>query len=189
MDQLGTVLILAQDAAEWADTVDLLSNQSGYRVLAVRSAGDANSALADAHVDLVIAEDGGSGDGLAFLSELRISHPEMIRSLAPRTARSRRSPRPASFAKTSISACAASSRRCPPCARGPTIFQRSRSSSPPSTATRSDEGCSASPPARLTSSRPTSSPANARELENEIRRMVALAKDGGSFDDRSSCRR
>ena len=44
MDQLGTVLILAQDAAEWADTVDLLSNQSGYRVLAVRSAGDANNA-------------------------------------------------------------------------------------------------------------------------------------------------
>jgi len=82
MDQLGTVLILAQDAAEWADTVGLLSNQSGYRVLAVRSAGDANSALADAHVDLVIAEDGGSGDGLAFLSELRISHPEIIRLLA-----------------------------------------------------------------------------------------------------------
>jgi two-component system response regulator HupR/HoxA len=82
MDQLGTVLILAHDAAEWADTVDLLSNQSGYRVLAVRSAGDANSALADAHVDLVIAEDGGSGDGLAFLSELRISHPEIIRLLA-----------------------------------------------------------------------------------------------------------
>jgi two-component system response regulator HupR/HoxA len=82
MDELGTVLTVAKDAAEWADALDLLSNQSGYRVLAVRSAADARAALADAHVDLVIAEDGGSGDGLGFLSGLRISHPDVIRVLA-----------------------------------------------------------------------------------------------------------
>jgi two-component system response regulator HupR/HoxA len=82
MDQLGTVLILAQDAGEWADTVDLLSNQSGYRVLTARAVADAKPALSDAHVDLVIAEEGGGGDGLGFLSELRISHPEIIRLLA-----------------------------------------------------------------------------------------------------------
>jgi two-component system response regulator HupR/HoxA len=82
MDQLGTVLILAQDAAEWAETVDLLSNQSGYRVLTARSAADAKAALSDAHVDLVMAEEGGEGDGIGFLSELRISHPEIIRLLA-----------------------------------------------------------------------------------------------------------
>ena len=82
MDQPGTVLTVAQDAAEWADTLDLLSNQCGYRVLAARSPADARAALADAHVDLVIAEDGGSGDGLVFLSGLRLSHPDIIRVLA-----------------------------------------------------------------------------------------------------------
>lgn len=81
MDELGTVLTVSRDPAEWADTLDLLSAQYGYRVLAVRSAADARTALADAHVDLVIAEDDGGGDGLDILSALRISHPDVIRLL------------------------------------------------------------------------------------------------------------
>ena len=38
-------------------------------------------ALADVHVDLALAEDDGGGEGLAFLSALRISHPDIIRIL------------------------------------------------------------------------------------------------------------
>lgn len=81
MEELGTVLILSREAPEWADTIDLLSAQYGYRVLAARSIGDAGSALADAHVDLVMAEGDGSGEGLDFLSTLRVSHPDIIRIL------------------------------------------------------------------------------------------------------------
>ncbi len=82
MDDLGTVLTVATDDAEWAETLELLANQAGYRVLAVRSAIDAHAALANAHVDLVIAEDDAQGDGLGLLSGLRISHPDIIRVLA-----------------------------------------------------------------------------------------------------------
>ena len=64
----------------WADTLDLLSSQY-YRVLIARSAEEARAALADAHVDLVIAEGGGGGEGLDLLSDLRISHPDIIRLL------------------------------------------------------------------------------------------------------------
>jgi two-component system response regulator HupR/HoxA len=81
MDELGTVLAVSRDASEWADTLDLLSAQYGYRVLNVRTPSDANSALADVHVDLALAEDDGSGGGLDFLSGLRISHPDIIRIL------------------------------------------------------------------------------------------------------------
>jgi two-component system response regulator HupR/HoxA len=81
MDELGTVLAVSRDASEWADTLDHLSEQYGYRVLDVRTAADAQTALADVHVDLALAEDDGSGEGLGFLSALRISHPDIIRIL------------------------------------------------------------------------------------------------------------
>jgi two-component system response regulator HupR/HoxA len=80
MEQLGTVLAVSETSAVWADALDLLSSQY-YRVLAVRSAAEARSALADAHVDLVIADGDGSGEGLDLLSDLRISHPDIIRLL------------------------------------------------------------------------------------------------------------
>jgi two-component system, NtrC family, response regulator HupR/HoxA len=81
MDEVGTVLAVSSDPAEWGDTLDLLSAQYGYRVLATRSAADARAALADAHVDLVIAENDGDTDGLDLLAALRISHPDIIRLL------------------------------------------------------------------------------------------------------------
>ena len=37
MDELGTVLAVSRNASEWADTLDLLSAQYGYRVLDVRT--------------------------------------------------------------------------------------------------------------------------------------------------------
>jgi two-component system response regulator HupR/HoxA len=81
MDEVGTVLAVSSDPAEWGDTLNLLSAQYGYRVLATRSAADAHAALADAHVDLVIAEDDGGTEGLDLLTALRISHPDIIRLL------------------------------------------------------------------------------------------------------------
>jgi two-component system response regulator HupR/HoxA len=81
MDEVGTVLAVSSDPAEWGDTLNLLSAQYGYRVLTTRSAADAHAALGDAHVDLVIAEDDGGTEGLDLLTALRISHPDIIRLL------------------------------------------------------------------------------------------------------------
>jgi len=82
MDRIGTVLTLSPDAAEWRAAIDLLAGQYGYRVLSAKSNADAAVMLADVHVDLAVAEDGHDGaDGLAFLSGLRISHPDIIRVL------------------------------------------------------------------------------------------------------------
>ena len=82
METLGTVLIVARGGPQWTATADVLSDEYDYRVLTARSAEDAASALSDAHVDIVLAEHGASGDGLEFLANLRISHPDVIRVLA-----------------------------------------------------------------------------------------------------------
>lgn len=79
MQQLGTVLAVSGTPAEWDDTLNLLSSQYSYRALAARSAVEAQAALADAHVDLVIADVG--EEGVNLLSTLRISHPDVIRIL------------------------------------------------------------------------------------------------------------
>ena len=80
MEQLGTVLAVSGTPAVWAGTLDLLSRQY-YRVLAVRSVAEAEAALTDAHVDLAIVDDDGSGEGFDFLTALRISHPDVVRIL------------------------------------------------------------------------------------------------------------
>jgi two-component system response regulator HupR/HoxA len=80
MEELGTVLAVSRAAQEWTDALDLLSAHYSYRVLTARTAAEARAALADAHVDLVLAEDEG-GEGLSLLSALRISHPDIIRIL------------------------------------------------------------------------------------------------------------
>jgi two-component system response regulator HupR/HoxA len=82
MDQLGTVLIVSRRGADWCATRDMLAEEYGYRVLTATSSGEAAAALSDAHVDLVIAEDGDDGDGLAFVAGLRVPHPHVIRVLA-----------------------------------------------------------------------------------------------------------
>ena len=82
METLGTVLIVARGGPQWTATADILSDEYDYRVLTARSAEDAASALSDAHVDIVLAENGPSGEGLEFLTNLRVSHPEVIRVLA-----------------------------------------------------------------------------------------------------------
>ncbi|ODR99391.1 Fis family transcriptional regulator [Methyloceanibacter methanicus] len=80
MEQLGTVLMVSKAPAAWPDALDLLSSQY-YRVLTARSADEAKATLSDAHVDLVMVDDGGDGEGLSLLSDLRISHPDVVRIL------------------------------------------------------------------------------------------------------------
>jgi two-component system, NtrC family, response regulator HupR/HoxA len=82
MDSPGTILIVSQDGIEWSATADVLAEEYGYRVLVVRSLAEAASALADVHVDLVLAEDGPAIGGYDLLAGLRASHPEIIRVLA-----------------------------------------------------------------------------------------------------------
>jgi two-component system response regulator HupR/HoxA len=79
MDQAGTVLAVTSNAGAWSAPLGVLSDQHDYRVLLARSPVEAFAALSNAHVDLVIAEDGREGVGL--LSGLRISHPDIIRIL------------------------------------------------------------------------------------------------------------
>lgn len=82
MDELGTVLLAVCDEAEWSRTNDLLAEEFGYRVVVVRSHAERTAALRDIHIDLAIAEDASGFEGRGFLSELRVSSPDIIRVLA-----------------------------------------------------------------------------------------------------------
>ena len=83
MDKAGTILLVSPPNQDWAPVKPLLTEQYGYRVLQAHSAMEARATLTDAHVDVVIAEEGdGGAEGVALLSGLRISHPELIRVLA-----------------------------------------------------------------------------------------------------------
>ena len=79
MEQAGTVLAVTSNVGAWSAPLGVLSDQHDYRVLLARSPVEAVEALSNAHVDLIIAEDG--REGLNFLSGLRISHPDIIRIL------------------------------------------------------------------------------------------------------------
>jgi two-component system, NtrC family, response regulator HupR/HoxA len=79
MHQAGTVLAFTSNAGAWSGPLGVLSDQYDYRVLLARSPVEALGALSNAHIDLVIAEDGRAGVGL--LSGLRKSHPDIIRIL------------------------------------------------------------------------------------------------------------
>lgn len=82
MKPSGTVLILSHTPADWAEVRGLLSDRGGYRVLVAADAAGAAVSLADAHVDLVIAENGiENGEAVAFLARLRKSHPDVVRLL------------------------------------------------------------------------------------------------------------
>jgi two-component system response regulator HupR/HoxA len=82
MDSSGTVLIVTEAPADWSDTIDLLGDEYGYRVLVARSAAQAAMTIDHVHVDLVIAHDKDSVDGCRLLADLRVTHPDTIRVLA-----------------------------------------------------------------------------------------------------------
>lgn len=82
MNSLGTVLIVSQVGTQWSAILDMLADELGYRALKVNSHAEAHEALGAAHIDLIIAEDGGHGAALGFLAGLRTSHPDIVRVLA-----------------------------------------------------------------------------------------------------------
>jgi two-component system, NtrC family, response regulator HupR/HoxA len=83
MDGFGTVLIVAADLREWDPIAEQLRTTHNYRVYVVRNAAEMQALLPDLHVDFVLANEGeGGSDGLALLTRLRTSHPEIIRVLA-----------------------------------------------------------------------------------------------------------
>lgn len=82
MEPAGTLLILTHTPAGWAEARGLLSDRHGYRVLLATNAAEAASSLSDAHVDLVITENGvDNHEGVALLARLRKSHPDIVRLL------------------------------------------------------------------------------------------------------------
>jgi two-component system response regulator HupR/HoxA len=82
MDRAGTVLLVTPNADGWPAVTALLAKQYGYRVPHSSSPAEARMMLTDAHVDLVIADEGEEMDGVSLLSGLRISNPDIIRVLA-----------------------------------------------------------------------------------------------------------
>lgn len=82
MDRDNTILIVARCDATWDAFIDLMTDRHGYRVLTATNEAEALALARDVHVDLAIAEEGNRDfDGCAFLSGLRISHPDVIRVL------------------------------------------------------------------------------------------------------------
>lgn len=82
MDGNGTVLIVAQHDHEWAAVIEQLTDQFGYRVLIVHTGTEVTATLLGVHADLVVVEAGGNiADGVALLTELRVTHPDIVRLL------------------------------------------------------------------------------------------------------------
>jgi two-component system response regulator HupR/HoxA len=82
MELAGTVLILSRTPTDWVEASALLSDRRGYRVLMAKGATEAAASLSDAHIDLVIAENGSeNGESVPFLARLRKSHPDIVRLL------------------------------------------------------------------------------------------------------------
>lgn len=82
MERDNTVLILAQADQAWSALAELLADRHGYRVLQAQSLDEASSFVCNAHIDLVLCEEAGREfDGLAFLAQMRVSHPDVTRLL------------------------------------------------------------------------------------------------------------
>lgn len=82
MDRANTILVTARLDPDWSDLVDHLTERHGYRVLTAASEVGSLELAQQVHVDLALAEEGDKGlDGCAYLSGLRISHPDIVRVL------------------------------------------------------------------------------------------------------------
>lgn len=78
----STILVLAQMDSNWSALVDILSERLGYRVLSAATRAEAEALAHDVHVDLVLSDESGKAfDGVAFLSQMRVSHPDVTRIL------------------------------------------------------------------------------------------------------------
>ena len=81
MDTDNTVLVAMRHDGARSALVETLDQRLGYKVLVAKSATEARSLVGDAHVDLLMMDDGQGFDGCAFLAQLRVSNPEIVRIL------------------------------------------------------------------------------------------------------------
>jgi two-component system, NtrC family, response regulator HupR/HoxA len=82
MDRDYSILIVARAESAWAELADVMSDRNGYRVLVATTGAEAQQLTRDVHIDLVVADDGNKDfNACAFLSDLRVSHPDIVRVL------------------------------------------------------------------------------------------------------------
>ncbi len=82
MKPSGTVLILSGATTEWRGVTTVFSAQRGYRVLHAKNEADARSTLADAHIDVIVADAPHDvAEMVKFLGVLQITEPDLIRVL------------------------------------------------------------------------------------------------------------
>ncbi|MGO4682396.1 sigma-54-dependent transcriptional regulator [Hyphomicrobium sp. 2TAF46] len=82
MDREYTILIVARDEGAWTELSEVMADRSGYRVLVATTETEAQQLTRDVHIDLVVADEGNKDfDGCEFLSNLRVSHPDIVRVL------------------------------------------------------------------------------------------------------------
>ncbi|MBV1702928.1 MAG: sigma-54 dependent transcriptional regulator [Hyphomicrobiales bacterium] len=80
MEAPKTVVILTRHDKDWASASDVLLEVYAYRVILVSSAKEALKTMTSIQVDLVVTDDDRfTTDGLDFLTEMRVSHPDIVR--------------------------------------------------------------------------------------------------------------
>lgn len=79
----GSILVVAQDPAEWADVFACLTDKYDYNVFIAADGREALAHCAVVHLDLVIADQSGDSgrEGVELLKQFRLSYPDAIRIL------------------------------------------------------------------------------------------------------------
>ena len=81
MDRNSTLLVAIRNDEARNALIEMLADRQGYKVLVARTAAEARSIVADAHVDLLIIDDGHGFEGCELLGLLRVSNPDIVRVL------------------------------------------------------------------------------------------------------------
>jgi two-component system, NtrC family, response regulator HupR/HoxA len=77
----STLLLAIRSDAARSALVEALGEQHGYKVLMARSAAEARAIVEDAHIDLMMIDDGPGFEGCELLGRLRVSNPDVVRVL------------------------------------------------------------------------------------------------------------
>ncbi len=81
MDRNSTVLVALRHDAQRTALVAMLDQRHSYKVLLAKSAAEARTIIDEAHVDLMLIDDGQGFEGCSVLAQLRLSNPEIVRVL------------------------------------------------------------------------------------------------------------
>jgi two-component system response regulator HupR/HoxA len=81
-DMESTILFVTEAVAAHGAAADALMREFGYRVILAKREAEAAEVIANASVDLILADiEAASFDAVAFLFRLRFAHPDLIRIL------------------------------------------------------------------------------------------------------------